>query len=158
MFDALIAAVSSPIETIKALLNEWVVDFINRLLRWDVPGPPGTISEIVWGGHYEMPELAAGGIATGRDGVVAEVGEAGSPELIQPLTPASVQANLGPLLAGIEMPGLESAVAWLERIHGVLTGTLHVESVGGQAPAERARDIDDLAAVPGIMGTAMGRF
>lgn len=153
-FNQMIRAVQSPVDAMKELLNYWVIDFANDILSWDPPViPGGSISNIIWGEDYRIPELAEGGIATGSEGVVAEVGEAGNAELIQPLTPESVKANLGPLVADLELPGLDVATDWLERIYGVLTGTLNVKQVGGpQASAEMVRERDDLGAGLGLSG------
>jgi phage-related protein len=155
-----IAALTAPVEALKAFLNEWLIGPINEIMGWDPPLIPGdTLAGLVGLGEgWTVPQLAAGGVTTDtvvqRGGMIANVGEAGQ-ELILPLQPQVIQASLAPALEGIQMPGVQQVVRVLESIDRRLAGVLRVD--GGDMnttqqarPQPRGASLEDAVGIGGI--------
>ena len=157
IIGAAISALMAPIATIKNLINNYVIETINDILNWDIPGPPGRLGSVVGIDFLPKLALAAGGITTqqavGVGGVQAVVGEAG-PELILPLRPQAVRAALAPALDGLALPGLDQVLRVLESIDRRLGGTLHVDGSDGGSTASQAQQSysDDLLGAVGMGG------
>jgi len=138
ILGGLIAAIQAPLEAIKTVINAVIIDSVNSLTAFDLP-LIGSLAEIV--GIPRIPHLADGGItapgAEARGGVPLVAGEAGQ-ELILPLQPQVIRAVLAPALEGLELPGLDRVVTFLESIDRRLGGTLRVETVGGRREAPAA--------------------
>jgi len=87
--DAMLAAVMSPIETMKSLINSTIIDPLNKILDWPIPVSGTPLWQAVGLGGT-IPQLQAGGIIRGAEsqgGVLANIGEAG-PEAVIPLRPS----------------------------------------------------------------------
>lgn len=143
-FDALLAAVMSPLATIKSFINDWIIAPLDSLLSADIPiiGKFSDILNKLPGVSIKtpLPKLAKGGILNQATPVIA--GEAG-PEAILPLNKETFD-NV--------MPGLDEAVDVLRSILRAVTGTLTVRNADGVAQGGSAR----AAAPPSDLGAAVG--
>jgi len=82
----------SVVNSIIDLINSAVIDSINDLLEFKIPGPFGTSITINPPDIPNIPKLADGGIVTSP--TLALIGEAG-PEAVVPLSSARAPQNLG---------------------------------------------------------------
>lgn len=140
-WDKMTKAFMAPLETLKQGINALIIDPINEMLKAELFGKTlGGLLDIT-----PFKFLAEGGVATGAGPVQGIFGEAG-PELIMPLTPNVVERVLEPIL---DLPGLDRAVAVLERIDRKLGGVLRVDAEalatgGGGGPPGASRQADDI--------------
>jgi phage-related protein len=162
-FQVVIDTLMAPINAVKGIINDWIIDTANDILAWDPPViPGGNVADILFDDpSYRIPLLAAGGItkpeAVPQGGVQAVVGEAG-PEMILPLRGDLVRSTLAPAFEGIEVPGIDQMIGFLESIDRRLGGTLRVDGMGGAsggpAPAGMASEpgvgLSDAVGIGGI--------
>ena len=161
---SIFGAVMAPVETMQFLANKYIVNGLNDFLEWNPPIiPGGNIADLIFNDKdYRVPKFARGGIAgvenSGGQGVVGEFGEAG-PEMLLPLRPDVIQRVLAPVLPSLEMPGLERAIAVLERMDAKLGGVLRVEGMGGNQQTQptwarreqvKGMDLSDAVGLGGI--------
>jgi len=104
--DTLKNLVLAPIDTIKAIINDTIIDTINTILAWKVPVIGGTLAKNL--GLNTLPYLQQGGIVT--EPTVATLVEKGIPEAVVPLEPTYIQrfmASVMPSLGAQEMGPVE---------------------------------------------------
>jgi phage-related protein len=136
IFQAIQAAILSPLETIKAIINTGIIDTLNSFLSYDLP-VIGPIKDIKALGLSTPPisRLEAGGIVEGgKGGTLAQVGEGKGNELVMPLSRETVQETVGPLLGGVEMPAMQEVVEALHSIHQTIERAVD-RMMGQRGPA-----------------------
>jgi len=152
VINSIMNALRSPLETMKGIINDNVIDTANSILSWDPPGPGGRLSNIIGlGRRYQIPRLAAGGIVDGETEAI--IGEAGR-EMVLPLKRDVIRDVLTPLMPDLEFPALDQLVRLAGLIERQLsTGTVRVDAGlesltlgGGESGG------DELANTVGMMG------
>jgi hypothetical protein len=149
-FDAVLAAIQSPIATIKTFINENLIGVLDSLLGADLPlvGKLSNVLSKLPGITIKtpLPRLEKGGVVGPGTAFIA--GEKG-PELVTPLKREVFEAML---------PGLDEAVDLLKSIHAALKGTLSVRVEGGVGGSRTsntsASPASDLGAAVGLTGLA----
>jgi len=151
--NTILSALQAPIEAMKGLINYWVIDLANDILEWDPPViPGGTISNILWGAEYHIPELAAGGVVT--DETTAAIAEAGVPEAVVPLTAEAVRTFVSPVMDRMSLEGVDELVATANRILEVLQNPLRVLDATPPKPdggTDRYADLNDAVGAGGFV-------
>ncbi len=104
IFDTIKNLIRAPVETIKSVINDTIIETINDVLWWKVPVIGKRLQKIL--GLSQLSYLAEGGIAT--EPTPAVVGEGGVAEAIVPLKPEYIQRFvtnvLGPVGGTAERP------------------------------------------------------
>lgn len=167
IFKSIAGIIQAPIEGIRKVINDYIIDTMNDILSADLP-VIGNLAGIIFDDEgYRIPRLQHGGIIDavpgGREVIV---GEGGAPEAVVPLTTEAVADFIQPALRGmsvevslpevtvpditaaigsidlapvLDVPVLREALDFLRDIRGALTGTLTVE-MDEAAPERRGSD------------------
>lgn len=154
-FGALLAAMQSPLETMKTFINTYIMGPLDSLLNASLPviGKLSDVLNKLPGVKITtpLPRLAEGAVVEGPRGrgIQATVGEAGQ-ELIMPLKPDVLERVLTPIIPNIKFPMLDKLVEIADGIYNTLQrGTVRVSSADAPARAERQ---DNAVLAPGMYG------
>jgi hypothetical protein len=153
VFGALAQIVTTPLDTMKGVLNDYLISFANDALKWEVPVVGGSLAEALGlAPGYVIPKLAEGGIVEGQrgKGITANLGEAG-PEAVIPLKREVLERTLAPIIPDIKFPALDRLVELAQGIDRTLSqGTLRVLTMNPEARDERGAG--DIMLAPGMAG------
>lgn len=143
----------APIDALKYFVNEYIIDAINAILKWDPFFMPQPLYQ-TQGFPDLIPRLAAGGIATGQHGTLAEIGEAGTAEAVVPLTPEKIEQFVTPVVSKMAFDGLEDLKMLGHEILMTLRRPLDVRVIDMPRQAEQFEPDEDLSDL--MMGAGMG--
>ncbi len=129
VFKAMFAALMSPIETIKGVINDTIIDSINTILSAKIPVVGSTIGSIA--NVKRIPHLADGGIISGvegQGGVLANIGEAG-PEAVIPLRDDVLKNLLPEVNVSIDSASLSKAGLGSRETNNILSRIVDSQEV-----------------------------
>jgi len=156
IFANILAALKSPIEAIKTVINDYVIAAFNSLITADLPliGPLKDVKAMKALGLAEIPKLERGALVS--DDTVVEVAEAGVPEAVVPLTPEHVRMFVEPVVGEMSLEGLEDLVGVANKILAILEMPLRVRddkpavATASRTEAEGYRDLSDAVGIGGL--------
>lgn len=142
VFQSMLTSLRAPLERIREFVNYMVIGSVNEVLSAQLPVIGYSLGDVTSAlyGYSSLPELAEGGIATGEEGQVAEIGEAGTAEAVVPLDDRGVQRFLEPAIGELSMEGMEEQTDLLSDL--VELGKAALRLMEGEANARERREAE----------------
>jgi len=155
VFQTMAEMMMSPLATMRSVLNDYVIKFINDFSRGTRPSSATSAGALGLGEGFKVPALAKGGVVEGQRGKgVPFIGGEAGPEMVLPLKREVIEKTLAPLMPEMKFPALDRLVeigAGIER--ALSTGIFRVTSVDKDKKQDAKKpERNDIEMAPSLFG------